>query len=125
MERMEHLHAKLREGEATLLDDVDCYLGYHARTNGHKSYFGYFEATADRMVAVHQGGPFQLILSDGRTADVYIDVHPSNRAGVMTAEFHICGALIDTARRIVAASGGGAARGGGLAPCAATPAPAP
>ena len=37
MERMEHVHAKLREGEATLLDDVDCYLGYHARPNGHKN----------------------------------------------------------------------------------------
>ena len=99
MERMEHVHAKLREGEATLLDDVDCYLGYHARPNGHKSWFGYFEATAEQMAPSHPGGPFQLILNDGRTADVYIDLHPSNRSGVMTAEFHICGGLIDTKHR--------------------------
>ena len=55
--------------------------------------------SAEQMSAVHPGGPFQLILKDGRTADVYIDLHPSNRAGVTTAEFHICGALIDTKHR--------------------------
>lgn len=93
MDRMEHIHGKLLDGDRVLIEDVDGYLGAHAKHNGHKSYFGYFEMPADRLKAVDQSCPYKLLLDDGRCGMVFTDILPSNKPGLMMAEFHVTGQL--------------------------------
>lgn len=97
MERMEHAFGKIVTGEATLLERIDCHIGSHARSHGHKSYFGYFETTTDLMAKIQQAGPgpFTLVLDDGRTGDIYVTIHPSNSPDKMSADFHVTGELHD------------------------------
>ena len=95
MERMERIRGKLMadDGSKVLLDKVDGYLGYHARKNGSKSYFGYFEVPPDNSNGLNQNSSYRLVLDDGRVGDIYADVHPSNMPGKMVAEFHVTGNL--------------------------------
>jgi hypothetical protein len=101
MERMEHAHGKLLHGQTTLIEDLDCHLGWHAKGKGHKSYFGYFEASTSQMAQVQQAGcgPFTLVLNDGRTGEIYVTVHPSNIPDKMSADFHVTGEIIDKGHR--------------------------
>jgi hypothetical protein len=98
---MEHAHGQLKSGETVLIDDLDCHVGIHARGHGHKSYFGYFETTAELMNKVQAAGvgPFKLELKDGRCGDIYVTIHPTNTAGRMSADFHVTGELIDKQHR--------------------------
>ena len=93
MDRMEHIHGKLCSGETVLMDDIDGYIGCHARPNGRKSYFGYFEAPSDKFKGLNHNSPYKLVLDDGRCAEIYADIHASNAPGRSVAEFHVTGAF--------------------------------
>lgn len=93
MERMEHFHGKLLEGDRVLLDDVDGYIGHHERKKGVKSYFGYFEFPADKSKAVDGKSQYKLVLDDGRFGSIFTDILPTNHPGKVMAEFHITGNL--------------------------------
>ena len=93
MDRMEHFHGKLFEGDRVLLDDVDGYLGHHDRKNGLKTYFGYFEVATDRTEAIDGRNTYKLVFDDGRIGSIYTDIHASNRPGQSLAEFHVSGGL--------------------------------
>jgi len=93
MERMEHVHGKLCDGDQVVLEPIEGYLGCHAMTNGHKTWFGNFELPADKRPIVAAGVRYKLVLGDGRSGDIYIDIHDSNKPGHYTAEFQIVGGL--------------------------------
>jgi len=92
---MEHIHGKLlaEDGDRVLLDRVDGYLGFHARKNGSKSYFGYFELSPEHTKGLDRNASYRLVLDDGRVGNIYADVHPSNAPGKLVAEFHVTGNL--------------------------------
>lgn len=90
MERMEHIRGKLLDGEEVVLEGVDGYLGYNDH-RGRKSFFGYFEAPSDMLRRLRHETCYRLVLNDGRKADVYTEVVPSNHEGTSVAEFHVSG----------------------------------
>lgn len=92
MERMEHIRGRLLDGEQVVLDGVDGYLANNDH-HGRKSYFGYFEAPTDLLGRLRQESCYRLVLSDGRSADVYTAVVPSNKAGNSMVEFHVSGGV--------------------------------
>jgi hypothetical protein len=91
MERMEHFRGKLLDGEQVVIDLVDGYLGCHAMESGRKTWFGYFELSAEQRAQVNSGVRYNLNVSDGRSCDLYFDIHPSNAPGKYTAEFQVTG----------------------------------
>ncbi len=93
MDRMEHFHGKLLEGDQILLEDIDGYLGHHDRKNGMKTYFGYFELPTERTKAINDRNTYKLVLDDGRCASIFTDIHPTNHPGQSVAEFHVSGSL--------------------------------
>ena len=95
MERMQHARGQLKAGETILIEALECHIGTHAKSQGHKSYFGYFETAADEMERVQRAGvgPFTLVLDDGRSGEIYVTIHPSQGSGRMAADFHVTGEL--------------------------------
>ncbi len=95
MDNMEHIHGKLfsEDGGKVVFDSIDGYLGYRWRSNGMKSYYGYFEVPAVRTKGFDEGAPYRLVLDDGRAGSIYADVHPSQSPGMALAEFHVTGKL--------------------------------
>lgn len=95
MERMQHAHGRLKAGETTLIEALDCHIGTHAKAHGHKAYFGYFEAGPDEMKRVQQAGsgPFTLVLDDGRSGEIYVTPQPSQGGTRLAADFHVTGEL--------------------------------
>jgi len=89
MDRMEHFHGKLCQGERILAEGIDGYLGFHARPNGIKSWFGYFEMPSESCKAIDPKSSCKLVLDDGRAGEIFADFHPSNHPGQSLAEFHI------------------------------------
>jgi len=92
MERMEHIRGKILEGEQTVLDPVDGYLACHDH-KGRKTFYGYFEMPSERLKALRHETCYRLILNDGRKANIYTEIVPSNVAGNSVAEFHVSGGL--------------------------------
>jgi hypothetical protein len=92
MERMEHIRGKLLDGEQVVLEGVDGYLACNDH-RGRKSFYGYFEAPTDVLRRLRHETCYRLILNDGRKADVYTEIVPSNSAGNSVAEFHVTGGL--------------------------------
>lgn len=92
MERMEHIRGTLADGERIVLEEIDGYLACHDR-NGRKTLYGYFEMPTDRLRELSQQICYRLILNDGRKANVYTEVVPSNVQGNSIAEFHVSGAF--------------------------------
>jgi len=92
MERMEHIRGRLLDGGLVVLDGVDGYLASND-VHGRKTFFGYFEAPTDMLRRLRQETCYRLILNDGRNADVYTSVTPSNSAGNSVAEFHVSGGI--------------------------------
>lgn len=93
MDRMEHIHGKLYDGDKVLVEGIDGYLGHHDRHKGMKSYFGYFEMDAERLKGVDHNNPYRLVLDDGRSAMIFADILPSNKPGQVMAEFHVTGQM--------------------------------
>jgi hypothetical protein len=93
MERMEHFrHAKVLEGEAVVLDDVEGHLGFHEKAHGRKQWHGYFELGPHQHLKA--GSHYELQLADGRHAEINAaDVPASERAGAAThiADFYVVG----------------------------------
>lgn len=93
MERMEHFRGQLFNGDQVLLDSVEGYLGCHAKSGGQKTWFGNFELPADQRGSLSPSTRYRLAMIDGRSGDLYVDVHDSNTPGKCTAEFQLIGAL--------------------------------
>ena len=92
MERMEHIRGKILEGDQTVLDSVDGYLACHDH-KGRKTLYGYFEMPTEELKVLNRETCYRLVLSDGRKANIYTEIVPSNIAGKSVAEFHISGLL--------------------------------
>ncbi len=92
MERMEHIRGRLLDGEQVVLEGVDGYLASNDHW-GRKTFFGYFEAPTDMLRRLRQETCYRLVLNDGRNADIYAAVVPSNSDGKSVAEFHVSGGL--------------------------------
>jgi hypothetical protein len=92
MERMEHIRGKILEGEQMILDSVDGYLACHDH-KGRKSFYGYFEMASELLKVLKHETCYRLVLSDGRKANIYTEIVPSNVQGKSVAEFHISGGL--------------------------------
>lgn len=95
MDRMQQAHGRLKAGETTLIETLDCHIGTHTKAHGHKSYFGYFEASFDEMKRVQQAGagPFTLVLDDGRAGEIYVTLQPNQSGSRLAADFHVTGEL--------------------------------
>ncbi|MDG3002775.1 hypothetical protein [Paludisphaera mucosa] len=93
MERMEHIHGSLIDGEDVVLQEVDGYLASHDHKGGRKTLYGYFEMPTAELQRLNHDRCYRLVLSDGRKANIYTEVIPSNVPGKSIAEFHISGAL--------------------------------
>ncbi len=92
MERMEHIRGKILEGDRMVLDTVDGYLACHDH-KGRKTFYGYFEMSSAELKVLNHETCYKLVLSDGRKANIYTEIVPSNIQGKSVAEFHISGAL--------------------------------
>lgn len=95
MERMEHFRdARLLDGETTVLEHVEGYLGAHVKSHGRKQWHGYFELDSEQHVAT--GAHYQLVLPDGRMAEINAaDIRDSDIPGRRThvAEFYVIGEI--------------------------------
>lgn len=93
MDRMEHFRdARLLDGDSTVLERVEGYLGAHVKSHGRKQWHGYFELTDDQHV--QSGAHYQLMLPDGRMAEINAaDVPGSEIPGRHRhiAEFYVVG----------------------------------
>jgi hypothetical protein len=92
MERMEHIRGRILAGDQTVLDPVDGYLACHDH-KGRKTFYGYFEMSTEELKILNHETCYRLVLSDGRKANIYTEIVPSNIAGKSVAEFHISGLL--------------------------------
>jgi hypothetical protein len=90
MERMKHISGKILDGELTVIDQLDGYLG-ELDHKGRETFFGYFERPTEDLKVLDHETCYKLVLSDGRKANIYTEVVPSNVAGKSVAEFHISG----------------------------------
>lgn len=94
MERLVHFKGRLlNEEDQPVLEDVDGYYGCHALPGGRKSWYGNFDLTADQHSKLASGVRYRLIMEDGKSGDIYMDIHDSNVPGHETAEFQIVGGL--------------------------------
>jgi hypothetical protein len=100
MERMEHFRgAKLMDAELVVLENVEGYLGAHIKAHGRKQWHGYFEL--DNNQHVEAGAHYQLVLSDGRQAEINAaDIRGSEVPGRSThvVEFYVVGDVRNTRR---------------------------
>jgi hypothetical protein len=92
MERMEHIRGKIIEGEQVLIDPVDGYLAFHDH-KGRKTFYGYFEMPSEQLKVLNHETCYKLVLTDGRRANIYTEIVPSNMPGHSVAEFHISGGI--------------------------------
>jgi hypothetical protein len=92
MERMEHIRGKIFQEDRIVLDPVDGYLACHEH-KGRKTYYGYFEMPSEDLKVLNHETCYRLVLSDGRKANIYTEIVPSNVPGKSVAEFHISGSL--------------------------------
>lgn len=92
MERAEHIRGKILEGENVVLDPVDGYLRCHEH-KGRQTLYGWFEMPTDQLKVLNHETCYRLVLSDGRKANIYTEIVPSNVTGKSVAEFHISGGL--------------------------------
>jgi hypothetical protein len=92
MERMEHIRGRVFHGETVVLDEIDGYLACHER-KGRKSYYGYFEMPTVQLRVLAHNECYRLVLADGRKADIYTEVVPSNLPEQSIAEFHVSGGI--------------------------------
>jgi hypothetical protein len=92
MEKMEHIRGKILNGEQTVIDQLDGYLAQHDH-KGRKTLFGYFERPTEDLKVLDHQTCYKLVLNDGRRANIYTEIVPSNIAGKSVAEFHISGPL--------------------------------
>jgi hypothetical protein len=92
MEKMEHIRGKILDGDTVVLASVDGYLASHDH-KGRKTLYGYFEMPTEELKVLNQETCYRLVLSDGRKANIYTEIVPSNVAGKSVAEFHISGGL--------------------------------
>jgi hypothetical protein len=96
MERLEHFRGRLLDGEEhVVLDPVDGYVGCHQLPGGRKTWYGNFDLTTEQHNQVSTSERYRLVLGDGRSGDIFLDIHPSNVDGHDTAEFQIIGGLKD------------------------------
>ena len=95
MDRMEPIRGKLlaEDGGKVLLDEVEGYLGSHPRRDGSRTYFGFFGVPPAKSKGFDADATYRLVLDDGRTGEIYADVHPSQVPGALVAEFHVAGNL--------------------------------
>ncbi|AMV39612.1 hypothetical protein [Planctomyces sp. SH-PL62] len=93
MERMEHIRGALIDGEDVVLEGIDGYLACHDHKGGRKTLYGYFEMPTERLQSLSHDRCYRLVLTDGRKANVYTEVVPSNVPGNSIAEFHVSGVL--------------------------------
>jgi hypothetical protein len=92
MERMEHIRGKILEGDQTVVESVDGYLGTHDH-KGRKTLYGYFEMPTEVLKVLNHETCYRLVLNDGRKGNIYTEIVPSREAGKSVAEFHISGGL--------------------------------
>jgi hypothetical protein len=96
MDRMEHIRGKLLDGDAVVLEPIEGYLGSISVAKGkRKLWFGCLELPVEDRKRVASGVCYKLLLSDGRSGDLYVDVHDSNVPGKCTAEFQLIGGIKD------------------------------
>jgi hypothetical protein len=95
MDHMERIRGKLFAGDGAkvLLEDVEGYIGSHPRRDGSKVYFGFFGFPPEKRKGFDADATYRLVLDDGRSGDIYADVHPSQTPGQLVAEFHVDGSL--------------------------------
>jgi len=92
MDRMERIRGKILDGENVVLDGIDGYLACHEH-KGRKTLYGYFEMPTEQLKVLNGQTCYRLVLNDGRKANIYTEIVPSNTAGKSLAEFHISGGL--------------------------------
>jgi len=89
---MEHIRGRILDGENVVLETVDGYLASHDH-KGRKTLYGYFEMPSEQLKVLNHETCYRLVLADGRKANIYTEIVPSNVAGRSVAEFHISGGL--------------------------------
>jgi hypothetical protein len=92
MEKTEHIRGKILEGELVVLDQVDGQLACHEH-KGRKTYYGWFEMPTEQLKVLNHETCYRLALNDGRKANIYTEIVPSNSAGKSIAEFHVSGGI--------------------------------
>lgn len=92
MERMERIRGKLVEGDQVVLDEFDGHLA-SVQNHGRTTYYGFFELPTERLAGLNHQTCYHMHLHDGRKANVYAQVVPSNVQGNSVAQFHVSGPL--------------------------------
>ncbi|MGE5531406.1 MAG: hypothetical protein ACM3VW_04730 [Bacteroidota bacterium] len=59
----------------------------------HKTLYGYFEMPTEVLKVLNHETCYRLVLTDGRKANIYIEIVPSREPGKSVAEFHVSGGL--------------------------------
>jgi hypothetical protein len=65
---MEYLRASLKEGDQVLFENLEVNLFVRESASGLKEWYGSFELPASGYI--QPGGPYKLILEDGRSGDI-------------------------------------------------------
>jgi hypothetical protein len=90
MDKMEHIRGRIVQDENLVLDQLDGFLNCHDH-KGRKSFYGFFELLSEQSKVLAPGTCYRLELADGRKANIYTEIVPSNTPGKVVAEFHVTG----------------------------------
>jgi hypothetical protein len=67
---MEHFRGRLEDSGKVLAEPIEGSFQVHGRPNGLKSWDGSFVLPSGQFV--EPGGPYRLVLDDGRSADLLV-----------------------------------------------------
>ncbi len=84
---MERVRGKILNGEQVVFDNVDIGIEIiESRASGGEAWYGGF--TKKGLSDVERGGPYRLILEDGRSGNILIDKLERSSSGRITVLFH-------------------------------------
>lgn len=94
MERTERFRGRLMAGDLTLIEPVMGLLKSHPRNGGAVGeWTGYFEFPPDRRESLVEGNRYRLVLIDGRTGHVNIQIPEHDPLDRTLAIFHGTGSF--------------------------------
>ena len=83
---MERVRGKILKGEQVVFDNVNIGIDVEPLPSGGEAWSGGF--TKKGLSDVERGGPYRLILEDGRSGNIMIDKLERSSSGRITVLFH-------------------------------------
>jgi len=89
MDRIERIRGKLLAGNQIIVDPIEGQLRSRPRPNGPKGdWSGHLDLPPEICGNIDHGARYRLLLTDGRSGDIYVHVGEVDALGRCQADFH-------------------------------------